>query len=459
MFVTRVISYLDGWDILKSQKAHALDDICTVLTQLTPKNLSHPKIKPYSRHTEGVNPITPFSFMHATDYFLKELQWNDYRVRPTEKGGFHLYARNLKDGVSVRAMATDRMQSFPNWLFVEVPKLYESGATQVSVLLIPEEDVKSILDPERGLGPTFTLPRCGVLLKDLSPLKMSSPFVVIGFSMQENLFEIEVDHIEPDESSVFIDRNVIEKSIEFPPEHYQAGIGILSYFGDVLKAKHPDTKAKIRIEQGDGVVRLHIHTPNGNKEIIEKTLADYTLVVAEKAPPESLFEDKVQIMALENKLEIAKMEVRQTQNMLMLTQNSSHERVRSLEEEVSFMRNQLGIQLSHIEDQRVLTSTVVACNEKLVLCQTTSNEKMIDSLIEKAWSSRSVIESLEYIKGKLEGDLTDDDEDDIKKSISVIQENDPDLLLELRELLRNTVYGVSGNTVFQWLQSMSLMSP
>ncbi|MCX9564586.1 hypothetical protein IG518_18830, partial [Vibrio cholerae] len=226
---------------------------------------------------------------------------------------------------------------------------YEAGATQVSVLLVPEDDVKSILDNERALGPFFSLARCEVQLKDLSPLKTTAPFVVIGFSLQEELFDVEVVEIEPDESSVFIDRNVIEKSIEFPPEHYQAGIGILAYFGDVLKAKHPDTKAKIRIEQGDGVVRLHIYSPNGNKEIIEKTLADYTLVVAEKAPPESLFEDKVQIMALENKLEIAKMEVRQTQNMLMLTQTSSNERIRSLEEEVSYMRSQLGMQLSHIE--------------------------------------------------------------------------------------------------------------
>jgi hypothetical protein len=454
MFVSRVISYLDGWEILKEKNNDIYNDISNVLSQLNVEFLSDPEIKPYGRREKSPQPITAYSLTHGMDYSLKQLGWNDYRVKPDKKGGLFLYAKNLKEGISVRLLASDRMPSFPNWLYVEVPKLHEASITTVSVLLVPEEDVSTIFDENRHVGHLFTMNRCGAQLTDLSPMKTSAPFVIIGFSTQDSLLDIQIDELEPDENIVYVDKNIIEKSIEFPPEHYQAGIGILSYFGEVLKAKHPDSNAKIRIEQCDGLVRLHIHSSNGDKEIIEKTLEEYTLVVAEKAPIESLFKDQVQIMALENKLEIAKMEVRQTQKMLTLTQTTNTERVRTLEDEVSFMRQQIGNQLSHIEGSNSVVRDVVATNDRLVLAQLEQNEKLIDDLIEKSWSSKSVAEALEHIKIKLEAGINQEDEKDVKESLLIIRENSPELIPELQELLKNTIYGVSGNTVFQWLQTI-----
>ena len=454
MYVSRIISYLDGWEHLQLNKPNVYEDILFALENFTQENLTSGEItRPYNRN-KVERPITPYSLTHCMDYFLREKGWDDYRVKPAERGGLYLYAKNLKDAVSVRLLASDRMPSFANWLFVEGPKLHEAQITDLSILLVPEDEITSIFEKERHHGPIFTMNRCSAQLKDLSPIKNSAPFVIIGFSPQARLDDLSVEEILPDESVIYIDKNVIEKSIEFPPEHYQAGIGILSYFGEVLKAKHPESNAKIRIEQDDGVVRLHIHSPNGDKEIIEKTLEEYTLVVAEKMPAQSLFDDDLQVMALENKLEIAKMEVRQTQRMLTLTQQTSTDRIRTLEEEVSFMRRQMANQLSQLDSNNALLSKTITSNDRLVKASINQNEKLLDDLIERSWFSKSVVDALEHIKTKLDSGVKDDDEKEIKESLIVIRDNAPEIIPDLEEMLKNTLYGVSGNTVFQWLQSI-----
>ena len=455
MHLSRVVSYLDGWESLKLNYDDVYNDIIYAIEQFTKDNLSNGEITlPFRRRPEK-RPINPFSFSHCLDYFLNEKGWEDYRLRSSEKGGFNLYAKNLKGKVSVRLIASDRMPSFANWLFVEAPKLHEANITDVSVLVVPEDDIRSIFEQKTGHGPLFTMSRCKAQLNDLAPLKNVAPFVILGFSPQSRLDDLLVEYIEPDSNFVTIDKNIIEKSIEFPPEHYQAGISILSYFGEVLKAKHPESNAKIRIEQDDGIVRLHIHSPNGDKEIIEKTLEEYTLVVSEKAPPESLFDDDYQVMALENKLEIAKMEVRQTHRMLTISERKSNERVRSLEEEVSFMRKQIANQLSQAESNTSLLSNSMEINQKLVVANIDQNSKLIDNLIEQTWFSKSVSEALVHIKQKLDEGVEPKDKEEIEKSLITIRDNAPEVIPDLEEMLQNTLYGVSGNIVFQWLQNIT----
>lgn len=172
------------------------------------------------------------------------------------------------------------------------------------------------------------------------------------------------------EKIIYIENeSTVEKCIEFPPEYYQAGVGILSYFGEILRQKHPEMNAKVRIEQDDRTVRLHIESPSGDKEIIEKTLNDFFLVVADKAAPESLLEDKIQIMALENKLEIARMEARQGHQLLAITQNSYDARITQLETETSFLRKHLGEQLLQIGTGTTIISKQIESTERVVLAQ------------------------------------------------------------------------------------------
>ncbi|MCP4107357.1 MAG: hypothetical protein GY749_17740 [Desulfobacteraceae bacterium] len=63
--------------------------------------------------------------------------------------------------------------------------------------------------------------------------------------------------------------------IEFPPEHRQAGIAILDYFGTVLRKKYPDTKATVSIKQEHMKLIMVIDPAEGEGEIIEKALDEY----------------------------------------------------------------------------------------------------------------------------------------------------------------------------------------
>ncbi len=127
----------------------------------------------------------------------------------------------------------------------------------------------------------------------------------------------------------------VERSIEFPPEYWEAGTSILSYFSRILNVKYPNRKIKVRIEQDGLMLRMVIDTQTGEREEIEKTLEEYGLVVTGKIPPESFLSDPFEAMALKNKLEIADLELRQTRKLLDFTRNNSQQRIESLEVQVN----------------------------------------------------------------------------------------------------------------------------
>ena len=108
----------------------------------------------------------------------------------------------------------------------------------------------------------------------------------------------------------------IERSIEFPPEYWTAGTSILSYFSHILSVKYPDQNIKVRIEQEGLLLRMIIDTPEGQTELIEQTLNEYSMVITGKLLPKNFLSNPFEVMALENKLENMKSELRQTEKLL-----------------------------------------------------------------------------------------------------------------------------------------------
>jgi transcriptional regulator with XRE-family HTH domain len=147
------------------------------------------------------------------------------------------------------------------------------------------------------------------------------------------LLEAKESFLEEEEEKVDVLR--VERSIEFPPEYWEAGTSILSYFSRVLSIKYPSKKIKVRIEQEGLMLRMVIDTPTGEREEIEKTLEEYGLVVVGKMQPESFLSDPFEAMALKNKLEIADLELRQTRKLLDFTRANSQQRIESLEVQVN----------------------------------------------------------------------------------------------------------------------------
>lgn len=152
----------------------------------------------------------------------------------------------------------------------------------------------------------------------ISPLPIVNPFVILEIATGLTT-EVSIRELMPDSSSDQIGQR-IRKRIEFPPELYEAGRGILSFFGSYLTEQYADQKAKVTIEQDDAkkTLRMTVTSESGDKEVIEKAYEEYRLIVSKQAPPEQFTDNDKLIVKLNTRIEILEMEVRQEQRLRMI---------------------------------------------------------------------------------------------------------------------------------------------
>lgn len=274
--------------------------------------------------------------------------------------------------------------------------------------------------------------------------------ILINFALDELTENVKtlVDNLflNIDELSRTIDNEKIKRVVKFSQEQCQAGIGVLSYFGKVLNDKYPNITNSISIHQDGNIVRLEIECEDGTKEIIEKTLNDYSLVLSQQESPEILFNDKLKIKELEMKLRHAAIEVMNTKEFLELhkEQNNTNkqEHLRetlSLKEEIQFLRDTLS--------QQLLTTNQLALG-----CV-----NQFDKLITLADGKQDVIQAIRFIEGKLNSNISNSDIEKLKNSIELIQNDSPQTIDALKELATNSMYGVSGNILFGLLTQAAAM--
>jgi len=227
----------------------------------------------------------------------------------------------------------------------------------------------------------------------------------------------------------------IYRTIEFSSENVSAGLSILSYFEQVLKQKYKNLDATIKIEQNNNSVKLVIKTKDGNVEIIEKTLADYGHVVKGDLRSDEILSNPLDIERLNMKLEIASLELRQNQKIISLYEsemNNSKTRIDSLELQVQTLNNALckGLVLSQQ-------------NLEINLNQSANVLTSIMTLVDEA----------------IKDGLTKDNKTLLKDKIEFAHKQDSSISSEIDSLIKNTFYGVAGNTVFNYLQSILLALP
>lgn len=224
----------------------------------------------------------------------------------------------------------------------------------------------------------------------------------------------------------------IFRSITFEPEHIQAGISILSYFGEVLKQKYSDIEAKVRIERRDDTVTLIIESELGVIEKIEKTLDAYGEIVTGSLPSSSLLESKVDIERLEMKLEMSAMEIRHSQKIINLYENDKYAtetRVSNLEQQVTTLHKLLGESLKG--SNRIATSS---------LALSRSNTSLMEA-------------HLQNIKELLSKAPSEANSEELIKNINRVADEDSSYLGAVRELFVNSVYGITGNSAYNFLIS------
>lgn len=110
--------------------------------------------------------------------------------------------------------------------------------------------------------------------------------------------------------------NLVERSIVFPPEYYQAGLGILNYFSSYISERYPEQKAKVKIEQDGLTVRMTIESEFGSKEVIERALHEYELIVSGSVDPKGLINSELKIIELKTELRIAQTRIEYQRDLL-----------------------------------------------------------------------------------------------------------------------------------------------
>lgn len=421
---------------------------------MTPAFLSDPRVSRPSSIAETTRvPITPEVIQQFFSIQLGRRGWREERIVPKNKGGLKLLIPCLKDGISARFMSQDRIPAptFANWLLMDVPRAQGFHLSEVSVLVVAAPDVEMIIQSGTPVQELFTTDHAEAQLQDLLPVPHLSPFAIIQASLIPA--QMTVEHLTADPRLLTTGEGLV-KSLEFPPEYYQAGVSILSYFGEVLRQKHPEVGAKVRIEQDGYTVRLHIVSSKGDIETIEATLQQYAMVVSGQAPPEQLLSERWQVLALENKLEVVLMELRQSDRLRRFEKQSHSKQLKAAQQDNERLRQLIGEQIKLSRDAHQLLDAQQQSTERLLLAQITQSGAIIQELIREAGANTQLKRSLELIEAKLQSGIGPADETQVTAALMAIQHASPGMYERLRAGLVNTMYGVSGNYVFAWIQAI-----
>lgn len=301
MYIRKIISFEDSWEKLDNN-VEQINDINSFIKSITVERIRETDER-FGRK-EVNDELNLSKFHRCWEEILKASNWiqaRKYLSDDVENRSYYGYLGHCSEDISLRIITHRDLVN--RWLFSSTPIAYKNSIINIPVAIMLTQEAEGILWGERRPSMmTANIEKTVAELKALSPLSHSHPFVVIGISFEEG--DIDVVNIES-ELGIAEKQIVINRAIEFPPEYHSAGLGILSYFGTVLREKYPEQEAKVKIEQDDLNVRMIIETKDGNREIIEKALQEYELVVTGEKPPESLYDNALKVIELKTELRVA----------------------------------------------------------------------------------------------------------------------------------------------------------
>lgn len=316
MHITHALSYGNALSRLSVEYATQLEEIKHAVSMVTPETVATAKSsRPLLNQDSVLNHAYRLEGCWAG--LIRGANWSlpPKNAVPTTSGR-HLTLRQLghiKGNVSVALIRHREVLS--RWLYTVAPMAARVGVVDIPVALVLAEDAQNeILLRSSPLNANmFEVMRDELMA--LSPLSHASPFLILAVST--NFSPLDVIDLSK-EAGVAFRQIVVNRSIEFPPQYHQAGLGVLTYFGTILREKYPNHDAKVRIEQDGLTVRLVIESENGDREIIEKALQEYEMVVLGERPPETLLENPASVIDLKNELRIANVRIESQRDIINL---------------------------------------------------------------------------------------------------------------------------------------------
>jgi hypothetical protein len=340
MYVERVLSLNNGWSILTTEKTQEWKTAQAALELVDDPFILAGIERVNKEEDTEATPYFPFYIYAHYNSFLQQLGWTDELPLIKPKDRAPLKTDVMKNGVSAFIVGVTDISGgdFLDTLYLNTTYYHISKTIDVNIILVPTDDAISHIIAI-GAAPSYLarLPTedfCREQAAKFTDSNHTVP-VVIAFFSPTAPTKITVEELSP----LKVGGHAIERTIEFAPEYYHAGVGLLSYFGEVLRQKAPDTKAKVRIEQDGNMVRLHIESPSGDIETIEKELDLYAMVISNQTPPEELFDNPAYIMRLEHKLDVTKLELKQAYDQKQLMEGLLNRRIHDLEKDIEQLRN------------------------------------------------------------------------------------------------------------------------
>lgn len=216
----------------------------------------------------------------------------------------------------------------------------------------------------------------------------------------------------------------IIRSIEFKPEHRQAGLSILSYFSEIVLQKYPNKKISVSIEQHDDTIRLCVQTADGDREIIEKTLEKYGMVVTGKLPPQKLLTNPIHVAQLEHKIDLANTEIRSTQRLLDLKDET-------------------------INDLKESMRALIDANRR--------SQESLQQALKKVGSTKEIDAVVKLIKTlETKKQLDKKDISKIEESIVLLNEQNPSAIDEIQSYFMNVSSSMVGSIVLNTIKNFGM---
>ncbi|MBY8032561.1 hypothetical protein KW481_03290 [Vibrio fluvialis] len=449
MYINKAISIHGGWESLEG-KPKALAELRHIFNELTYSSLLESENDKYTFAELGqVRQITIDSDLRRKAF---QTGWN--RSHREMKETASSYIPFLKYGVSLRhstSVGRGLENGMDRWCLVDVVRHQSIEACDLSVFAVWESAPAWLRIPssmKNGATPYTSEDLIHHIESKIFPLYHQCPMVILTLSEEELPLEVI-------ELSYFQHQPNFERVLEFTPENYQAGVGILSYFGEVLKQKYPDIEAKVRIEQDDCFVRMTIDTPDGNREIIEEALDTYTQVVIKEKEPEALLNDKIQISELKMQLSMIETQLQHKKELLMLADDRYKNDVVATRNEVEFLRLCLSKQMQMTQDSHVLIGKQIDKEKDVTLAQLSYFDNTIQALVDQSYGNEALIDALYQLQNLLDRGVSAKDEHESKEVLEIIKHESPSTYDQLSELLKNSMYGVSGNMIFTWMTEIA----
>lgn len=219
------------------------------------------------------------------------------------------------------------------------------------------------------------------------------------------------------------------RQIKFPAIYKEAGISILSYFSKILEEKCPESDAEVMISQHGDTVKLRIESDEGELTTIEKTLTEFGKVVKGDLAPSEFLNNDIAVLELSNKLELAKIELKLKEQTFLLINDNQTNRVNSLENQVTELRELIGKQLNTMDSftQALITST--------------HNNNF----------SPAVSNMMDTISRLAEENHTIKNEDELKQTLLELKQQDPTVFKEVVDNIKSFANSIAANMTTHWM--------